>query len=47
MDTMNRRTYLGGSDTAAILGLSPWKSPLELYLEKIGEAPEQDRKSVV
>lgn len=41
MDTMNRRTYLGGSDTAAILGLSPWKSPLELYLEKIGEAPEQ------
>lgn len=24
MDTMNRRTYLGGSDTAAILGLSPW-----------------------
>lgn len=37
-----RRTGIGGSDVAAILGLSPWKSPLEVYLDKIGEAPEQD-----
>jgi len=32
-----RRKTLGGSDAAAALGLSPWKSPLELYLEKRGE----------
>jgi putative phage-type endonuclease len=35
-----RRQGLGGSDVAAALGLSPWKSPLELCLEKIGEAPK-------
>lgn len=34
-----RRKGIGGSDVAAILGLSPWKSPLDVYLDKIGEAP--------
>jgi putative phage-type endonuclease len=33
-----RQQGLGGSDAAAALGLSPWKSPLALYMEKIGEA---------
>lgn len=32
-----RRKGIGGSDAAAALGLSRWKSPLRLYLEKIGE----------
>lgn len=32
-----RRTGLGGSDAAAALGVSKWKTPLQLYLEKIGE----------
>jgi putative phage-type endonuclease len=32
-----RRRGIGGSDAAAIAGLSPWKSPLAVYLEKIGE----------
>ena len=31
---------IGGSDVAAIAGLSPWKSPIRVYLEKIGEAPK-------
>ena len=34
---INRSEFLGGSDAAAILGVSPWKSPLMLYKEKIGE----------
>lgn len=34
-----RRTGLGGSDIAAALGLSPWMSPYELYLDKLGELP--------
>lgn len=34
-----RATGIGGSDSAPALGLSPWKSPLQLYLEKTGEAP--------
>lgn len=33
----DRLTGLGGSDAAPALGLSPWKTPLQLYLEKIGE----------
>jgi putative phage-type endonuclease len=32
-----RRKGIGGSDAAAALGLNRWKSPLRLYLEKIGE----------
>lgn len=36
-----RRTGIGGSDVAAILGMSPWRSPLDVYLDKIGEASEQ------
>ncbi len=35
-----RRRGLGGSDIAALLGLSKWKTPLQLYLEKIGEYKE-------
>ena len=31
-----RKTGIGGSDAAAVLGISPWKSPLELWLEKTG-----------
>jgi putative phage-type endonuclease len=33
-----RRTGIGGSDAGAILGLSPYKTPLDVYLEKVGEA---------
>jgi putative phage-type endonuclease len=34
-----RRTGLGGSDMAAIMGLSPFRSPMDVFLDKIGEAP--------
>jgi len=34
---MDRRAYLGGTDIAAILGVSPWKTALELYEEKIAD----------
>ena len=38
-----RRTGLGGSDVAAVLGVSPWSSPLQLYLEKLGQAaPDEE-----
>ena len=36
-----RRRGIGGSDIGAILGLSKYRSPLDVYLDKIGEAPEQ------
>ena len=41
---MNRSEIkkIGGSDIAAILGLSPWKSAHSLYLHLIGELPPQE-----
>ncbi len=41
-DPAIRRTYLGGSDVAAMLGISPWKSPLALFMEKTGEIAPAD-----
>lgn len=42
-----RREGLGASDTAAVLGLDPWRTPLDVYLDKVsgveretGEAAE-------
>lgn len=32
-----RKTGIGGSDVAAIAGKSKWATPLDIYLEKIGE----------
>lgn len=33
-----RRMFLGGSDAAGILRLSPWDTPLDIYLKKTGQA---------
>jgi putative phage-type endonuclease len=35
-----RRNGIGGSDLAAICGISKYKTLLHVYLEKLGEAPE-------
>ncbi|WP_374718348.1 YqaJ viral recombinase family protein [Neobacillus sp.] len=37
-----RRKGIGGSDVAAICGLSRYKSALEVYLDKIGEIPPKE-----
>lgn len=31
-----RRTGIGGSDVAAVLGLNPWKTPLDVWDDKLG-----------
>lgn len=36
-----RRTGIGSSDIAAILGLNPWRSPLQVFMDKTGMAPDQ------
>jgi len=36
---MERQQGLGGSEIAAALGLSPWKTPYELYIEKTTDDP--------
>lgn len=35
-----RRQFIGGSDIAAICGLNPWKTPLQVWLEKKGRSVE-------
>lgn len=40
-----RRTGLGGSDIAAVLGISPWNSPLDVWLDKTGQAQDEAPKN--
>jgi len=37
-----RKHGLGSSDAAAVCRVSPWRTPLHVYLEKTGELPDQD-----
>lgn len=41
----DRRKFLGGSDAAAVMGLSPWMTPVELWRQKTGrsEPPRLDK----
>lgn len=36
-----RRQGIGGSDASAIMGQNQWSSPLSVYLDKVGIAPEK------
>lgn len=35
-----RRKGLGGSDIAAVLGLHPWRTPMDVYYDKLGLHPD-------
>jgi putative phage-type endonuclease len=37
-----RKAGLGGSDASSVLGVSKYKSPLRCWLEKTGQAPDED-----
>lgn len=37
-----RRSGIGGSDAAAIVGLSPWATPFSVYADKLGLLPERE-----
>lgn len=40
-----RREGIGGSDAAAVLGVSPWSSAMSVYVDKIGlDAPDPDEE---
>ena len=41
-----RRNYIGGSDIAVVMGMSRWKTPLKLWLEKTGQAEPDDLSQV-
>ena len=36
-----RQEGIGGSDAAATMGLSPFKSPFALYVDKVDEVPDE------
>ena len=38
-----RRQGIGGSDAAAIIGMNPWKTAMDIWLEKTGEFTEEDK----
>lgn len=37
-----RRTGIGGSDAAAVIGLNPFRSRIEVYADKMGMMPERE-----
>ena len=42
-----RREGIGGSDAAALVGLSPWGSPLSVYLDKKGLSPQKPQSEAM
>lgn len=42
-----RKKGMGGSDVAAALGLSPWRTPVELWQDKRGEAEPQEESEAM
>lgn len=36
----SRAQGIGGSEIAAVVGVSPWQSAIDVYLRKVGEAPD-------
>ncbi len=36
-----RRNHIGASDAPVIMGVSPWKKPIDLWKEKLGLTPPQ------
>lgn len=46
----DRTKFIGGSDAAAVLGINPWRTPLELWRDKTQAMPENldpDRRRVL
>jgi putative phage-type endonuclease len=42
----DRRGFLGSSDAAAVLGVSKWRSPLDVYFSKVeGPRPEEEARN--
>lgn len=37
-----RKTGIGGSDAGAILGLNPWRTPVDVWLDKTGKTQDQE-----
>lgn len=40
LQSHDRRKFLGSSDAPVVLGISPWKTPVDLYFEKTSDQPQ-------
>lgn len=40
-----RKSGIGGSDIAAILGISPWRTPLDVWLDKTGQQIDEPARN--
>lgn len=38
----DRKTFLGGTDCAGVLGISKWRTQLQIWAEKVGELERED-----
>ena len=38
-----RKSGLGGSDAAAVLGLSKWRTAVDVYMDKLSDGHEQEQ----
>jgi putative phage-type endonuclease len=43
----HRRAGIGGSDAGSIAGLNPWRTPLDVYLDKTGEIPPVEENELM
>jgi putative phage-type endonuclease len=41
-----RKKYIGASEAAAVLGLSRWSTPLEVWARKVGEIPYEEEETL-
>lgn len=42
-----RRTGIGGSDVASVLGLNPWRTPYDLWMDKTGQVPHSEENAAM
>jgi putative phage-type endonuclease len=43
----DRRSGIGGSDAAAVIGISPWSTPLAIYERKLGLVPDVEETAAM
>jgi len=44
---LERQNYIGASDAAGVLGLSRWRTPIEVWAEKTGQVPQEDKSGIL
>jgi len=42
-----RRKFIGASDAPIVMGVSPWRTPFQLWQEKLGMAPAQEETAAM